>query len=511
MVKIKEWIGKLPKKTFFILGAVIAALIIVIVVITVLPSNVEKRNIKKGDAFYINGNYEKAAACYEKALSKDELNEKTYYSLICSYMAYDMEMAYMELKAFDENTALIFEKESCDSATVADIYLLAPQIMTEDMGVSKAELAQFLENANSKVKDKFNSTDLINPFYDSSLLASQDCVNSGDYVNALIWYLKAFETNLCSETEIAKMKEAANLCVEQYLAADDFDSAREIVKKYSKAFSLDEALLISKIDESNSLYDTKVSLLKKVYDAMNFYYDLAGKDFSESNFENAETALSGMLSVGWVEMVELDGSDEAETLAKSLTQTAYVYAPDYSSDYTGLGCGLYTYGDPVTDEEGNVHVKYYFYFGNYKNGVRSGYGFSFAESKEGSYRGFEGNWENDAPEGFGAEYISNYISKNSTVEYQSVIYGNFKKGIENGTMTALMRLTNAAEEVFRGTYEATDGVAPAVPTVTKDYELLTEVPEDQVVIAVIPSISKGYDIYNVLYEKTDNKLAALGF
>lgn len=510
-INVKAWIEALPKKVFLIVGGVIAVLLIAVFVILNLPGNVVKRNVKSGDKLYMKGAYEKASVKYEKAHEKAPLDEKVYYNLICSYMNVDMEKAYEEFGDFDEHFDEITDKEECNNAIICDIYLLAPQIMTEEIGIDKGTLSAFLYDANFKLINKCEISDLLAPLYDISVAAGDEYLQNNDYDNMLSCYGRAVYTKLADEETALKMKNAVAKAVEHYIGNDDFTKATDIVNDYCDDFGVNKDELLAKISEAKSLYDTKVSLLKKVYSAMEYYYDIVGKDFSEESFKDATNVLSGLLSVGWVEMMEFDGSEEAEVLAKSQASNSYVYASDYTTGYTGLGCGLYTYGDVVTDDEGNVHVKYYFYFGNYKNGVRSGYGYSFAKSKEGSYRGFEGYFENDAPNGFGVEYTSNYISKNSNVEYQRVTYGNFDKGIENGEMTTLIRLTDAPEEIFKGTYVATNGIASEVPTVTENYELLTEVPEDQIVIAVIPSIEKGYDIYNVLYEKKDNKLSALGY
>lgn len=511
MVKIKEWITKLPREVFTISGAVIVILLAAIIFINTRPGNVAKRNIKYGDEAYNKGEFAEAAVYYEKAFSIDKSNEAVFYNLILSYMGYDMESAYRRYEDVMYIAANDFlNKEDVDMAMLCNIYLLAKEITYKD-DFEKDRLYHNLAFGAERLSHNYGISDLMPALYDWSMQLGDECLAEGSYSDATYYYYWAIKTGLVDSETLSKIREVADKKFDKLLVDENFDGAVGFVRGTATYFQMDTEELMARYLKAWEFYKTKESLLSKAYDSMKFYYDLVGKDFSETNFDSVETVLSGMLSVGWTEMLELDGSEEAETVAKSLTKSAYVYAPDYEADYTGLGCGLYTYGDPVTDEEGNVHVKYYFYFGNYKDGVRDGYGFSFAESKDGSYRGFEGNWENDAPEGFGAEYISNFISKNSTAEYQSVIYGNYKNGVENGTMTALIRLTDAAEEIFKGTYEATDGVAPAVPTVTKDYELLTEVPEDQVVIAVMPSISKGYDIYNVLYEKTDNKLAALGF
>lgn len=504
MLKIREWITKIPKNVYVIIGALLLVLATLVIVISMLPMNVSKRALKKGDLYLSEGAYEKADSMYTKAIAKNKFSMEGYLGKIAATIQYDADTAKETLLESVDITKEALDKEKADKETLVEIYLYAPKL-----------LAGNLHELNSILKSGYETLDytpeLLTPLFDSYVAIADGLVLDNPY-EALSTYETALSLNMEGNPINGKIANAAVLLINQYIESDDYDKAADTLNKYGSAYGLDVSGIQERITTSKDLYDTKVALFTKVYPEMEYYYELVGKDFSKEAITNSDTVLYGMMSIGWVGMMELDGSMEAEKLANSMAQTAYVYAPSgFSKDYSGIGCGLYTYGEPSVDEEGNVHTKYYFYFGNYKNGVRSGYGFSFAKSKEGSYRGFEGNWENDAPEGFGAEYISNFISKNSPAEYQSVIFGNFTKGIENGIMTALIRLTDAAEEMFKGTYEATNGVAPSVPTVTENYELLTEVPQDQIVIAVIPSINKGYDIYNVLYEKKDNKLSALGF
>lgn len=504
MSKIREWINKIPKKVYVILGAAIALLLTLIIVISMLPVNVSNRALKKGNLFLVQGEYEKADAMFTKAITKNKYSIDAYIGKIVANSQNDIEASKETLLAAVDITTEALEKEKVDKASFVELFLYVPELIKDD-----------LVEQNTLLKFGYESLDyapdLLNPLYDSYVAIADGIVIANPY-DALLAYETALELGVEEPLIYGKIANASMLLINQYIESDDYDKATDTLNKYGAEYGLDVSSIQDRIATSKDLYDTKIALLSKVYPAMENYYELVGKNYSEESIKNAENVLCGMMSIGWVDMMELDGSLEAEKLANSMTQTAYVYAPaGFTKDYSGMGCGLYTYGEPSVDEEGNNHTKYYFYFGNYKNGVRSGYGFSFAKSKEGSYRGFEGNWENDAPEGFGVEYISNYVSKNSPVEYQSVVFGNFTKGIENGTMTALIRLTDAAEEMFKGTYEAENGVAPSVPTVTEDYELLTQVPEDQVVIAVIPSINKGYDIYNVLYKKKDAKLSALGF
>lgn len=500
--KIKTWINNLSVKAFVIAGAAILGLTIILLVVAMLPGNVSKRAVNKGDNLFLKGDFEKAAIMYDKAVSKNRLNLAGYAGSVLAKSNYDIENARDALLQAVDITKDAAE-DTKKTNELIEIYLLAPSLFTDD--------AKKLNEVLQYGYDMLSEPGELRPALFDSYVALGDCSKKESPLVALEQYDKAALLEPDNAELNDKIGQTAGELIVKYIESDQYEAAYATLDKYGLVYGLDVDSLKNEINSAQELYEVKISLLSKVYEKMKFYYDLVGKDFNEEQISDESNVLCGMLSVGWADMLELDGSQEAEQLATSLSQSAYIYVPDANEPMTGLGCGLYTYGEPSEDAEGNLHVKYYFFFGEYENGVRNGYGFSFAESKEDSYRGFEGSWKNDAPEGFGVEYISNYQSKLAETQYQRITYGNYASGIENGTMTTRIRLTDASEEMFIGTYEVTDGDANEVPTTTDDYELLNEIPENQKVIAVIPSVNKGYDIHNVLYQLVGSRLAVLGY
>lgn len=125
------------------------------------------------------------------------------------------------------------------------------------------------------------------------------------------------------------------------------------------------------------------------------------------------------------------------------------------------------YGDK--DENGKrngtgiaVYADGYYYYGDYKDDVRSGMGIYiravYSESSSiGSYI-FEGEFADDKPNGKGTATSNYYKDKiDASGLVKQVITGEYKNGLENGTMS-LTGMTKSGASVSY-TYNTTDGVA----------------------------------------------------
>lgn len=119
-----------------------------------------------------------------------------------------------------------------------------------------------------------------------------------------------------------------------------------------------------------------------------------------------------------------DRSDTAESYVNAMTSDHAVYIPGGS--LTGTGAGVYNLGDGW----------YYFYYGDYVDGVRTGKGVSFVRSYSDAYEYYEGMWSNDLPNGQGA------VTTITTIDYDGygvfvyidIFSGNLVNGLWNGTV-----------------------------------------------------------------------------
>ena len=131
-----------------------------------------------------------------------------------------------------------------------------------------------------------------------------------------------------------------------------------------------------------------------------------------------------MSAQDYTSMLEVDGSDEAVAYVNAMVSDRAVYTPDGSGN--GVGAGVYKFGDGG----------YYFYYGGYAGGGRTGDGIIFMDCGDYYYL-FTGAWSNDAPNGNGTVkwvYLDGSIDVTAT--------GNLVNGLWDGSVS---RITYSAE------------------------------------------------------------------
>lgn len=148
-------------------------------------------------------------------------------------------------------------------------------------------------------------------------------------------------------------------------------------------------------------------------------------------------------------MLQVDGSTQADELVaqmKQRGQDVFIFGDDYSGekDFTGQAVGLYIIPDG-----------YYFYYGDYTDGERSGFGTSYWKNGDGTYEMYQGYWDNDAPNGTGT--ITNRDDYNNTT---TMVSGTFLDGHQDGDMS--IDVVDAWGKISHGEYKATDGDAPEI-------------------------------------------------
>lgn len=155
-----------------------------------------------------------------------------------------------------------------------------------------------------------------------------------------------------------------------------------------------------------------------------------------------------MNAKNYAAMVDLDGSDAAESYVKAMTGNHTIYIPGGS--LTGTGAGVY--------KDGN---SYYFYYGDYADGVRTGHGVSFVQSYSNAYEYYEGMWSNDAPNGEGM--ITTVVDDGE--------FNIFKGNLVNGLWKGEVKITSS--DIFGEIYDLSFTADNGVPTQDKTDEYLT--------------------------------------
>ena len=509
---IKEM--KISKKLLYILGGCAGALLIALLVILLIPSNRISRNLSNGDKFYGKENYETAIKKYQKAVDVHGLNVKGSLGVVRSKLALE-EDASSEFEAVMEKLKPYFEEKSKgleakegeipfkhfiseeDFPFLTELLLLAGQAEND-----KDKCIEFLE-AGYEYLD--NTPDLNGALYDAYCSKAADMAENEPEV-AAGYYEKAFLYGKDDQTT----EKYSDMLYDYSLKLTDegsFDKALEVLEdcKGKVLFDVEEALNSSLVKKE--MYETKVNVLSKAYEALKGYYE-----YSVSEEKNETSPVGGMCDWDLTDMLMIDGSSEAEKIALSFSEDAYIWAPEgYTKDFSGIACGLYPYGETYKGEDGKNHVSYYFFYGNYENGIRKGYGISFAKSDATSFYGFEGNYENNSPNGEGTKFIKQNYTYTSLPECMIKIKGLWKDGLENGEMNRTVVLSEHPDTYFAGSYQATNGIAPGVSAATEDYEIINEPEESATLIAVLPSVDAGYNYYVPVYQYEGMRLSALGY
>ncbi len=151
------------------------------------------------------------------------------------------------------------------------------------------------------------------------------------------------------------------------------------------------------------------------------------------------------------EVKEVMRSDEVKDLADEIVSddVSYYYgSKDADGNRNGKGLALYLDG--------------YYYYGTFDNNIRSGQGTwmraVYSESSAiGSYI-FQGNWENDLPNGEGVATSNFYKDRISESEMvKQVIKGEYSDGLENGSMSLSGATKGGASVQY--TYKSENGIA----------------------------------------------------
>lgn len=496
----EDTIEKAEKKPFYKvwyidLGIAIGILLIVFTIIMMLPANRAKRALNKADKLYAETNYEQAFAYYEKAEKLTENSIKPFLGYALVNLALndsDKTGKYKEYVTAIENFTEMKEDEYGD---FLEFFLLAPESIASEPA-NKRDILLFAYTLLDK------PVELKTAFSDSYFETGVALMETS-YPDALVQFDEALRLSHNAESYIPKVRETVCLYLEALKEADSYAAAYELLDKYGELTGINVALVRENLENAEAYYEIKCSLLSSVSNAMKPLYDKYSDSLSKESIEAIEEPLFRLVTENFDSMMQLDGSEAANALVESMTQKNYIYADGgFTEEYTGVAAGLYSIGEGPG---------YYFYYGDFKNGKREGYGISFAKVGSTSYAVFEGTWKDDAPNGFGVLYDNSRYSYTSLSECVETTYGNWKNGYEDGEMKLIAVLNEHPDTYFVNTFVATEGEVPDVEGLPIYYGIIDETPEGERLILVAPSVTDGYEYIYAIYIDEGSKLGAIGY
>ncbi len=392
-------------------------------------------------------------------------------------------------------------KESTDFAI--DFFLLIPEIIENtETRVDYAKQAYELLPDNSDIKtmlaDAYYAygTDLLKTDKEKALEAFDETLSLSD--------------NAESYTET--VSGAVLSLIDAYISTDDFDKSYSLLDKYSEQLSLNYDEVKATIDTAENLYQIKNELLSNAENYLKPFYAEYSTSCSLETVQSMETALYRGSTYDFSGMLSLDGSNEAETLALSGAAHSYIYTQDgYNSNFTGTAAGLYLIGEQYTNDDGSLGQGYYFYYGDYVNGIREGYGIIIIKLDDSSYEVFEGTFKDDKPEGFGILYENGLSAVTSQNVMQKLTYGNFTGGLENGEMTVNAVLGEYPDTYFTTTYTADNGKVAPLEGELIDYNIVSEAPAGTNLSIIIPCVEEGDEFFIPIYLAEDSLLGVTAF
>ena len=259
---------------------------------------------------------------------------------------------------------------------------------------------------------------------------ADDFVTYTDYDARIEVYNKALELAPDNQDALDKRAGCAKDALEGMINNGDYDGAEAFIDKYKD--------IVTGVDYD--IYESQIETFRK------------NQAMIKETMENAEEYMSGK---DYESMLSVDNSEGAELIYSTMQGDQYIYAAgEDTTGYTGTAVAL------CKCSEG-----YYFYYGSFEDGIRSGEGNSFMMSSDGYYRAYEGSWADGKPNGSGKTIEKGHSvnEKNEIEKYMCYYTGNLVDGLFDGAVSAEIK---AAGNTYTGSFTADNG---AVEDVSGDY------------------------------------------
>lgn len=437
--KIK-WTEKLKSKKGMMIGAVAVAAVAILVGLGIYntPANRLDRQLDLGQKYLEEQNYEQAIVAFNQAIEIDDRCLEAYVGGIEAYVQSGNveELPVFYEKALEAARSIEGEVLDANMSYVSSIYASADEVYDDLNKITEIlEEGLTVTGENQEVKQEL---------VENYIELAKEYETKDNYTECLTVYDRLLEL----DEQNSQVLEGLGNCLTEYIDAlidtKNYAEAKTLIEKYKGyPLNVDFDTYLSEITELERIEMEIVSYMNKVYELM--------------------------LVEDYIALGELFYSEETESFV-DLIDDRYIYFPQNEKK----GTGVYKYID-INGEE-NIC----FYYGEYLGEIRTGKGTLFGNCGD-CQQGiciFKGDWNDDAPNGYGEEQVSHDNGDN-----YAITSGMLIDGIWDGEIQRTM-----------GHFDMPFTVVDGIPLDRKD-EFLEEIP---VVFTGIPeNISiYAYDIVN---------------
>lgn len=421
--------GTQKKKKTGLLIAVIAVVVVLGLVagayfLFYTPDKRFDRNMIAADEALNNSDYDQAADSYEKALDIYSNNVTAMNGLIQAEINLgESDEAREDFVDFREKL-VSFEADKVEEENdeIVKFYKYADSLYSDTDSLIDAYKEGYDLTGDSDLKSK-----LVAAYVDRA-----DDMDDADYEKKIDAYDDALALDSANEAALNGRKTCAYAVLDGMMDAEKYDEAEQFISTYTDKLSdVDFSSYTNKIESERALITARHDLMEQTISLM-----------SKGDYEG---------------MLDVDGSDNASLVIDNMEGDSYIYAQDgYDSSYTGKAAGIYK-------AEELLGTGYYFYYGDYKDGIRSGQGTLFVKTDgyNKAYQIYEGAWSNDKPNGAGKDTSVNEEAAGELVTVTRS--GNLVDGLYDGEVSvSLVSQDEQYGGTYTGTFTATKGDAPDI-------------------------------------------------
>lgn len=374
---------------------VIATIIAVLTGISVYntPENRLVRQMDLGYKYLVEGRYEEAIVAFENAITIDNKCIEAYAGSMEAYMHTEndenIQKAYNKALAAIENQENEIGIENIEY--VIEIYMLADKVYSNDLeqALQILEAGFWITKGNDTIKAQ-----LIKDY----LGVAEERVENEMYGESLFAFDRLLELEGDNQKILGELSEFLDKYLDILMQEGKYDEIKALADKYKDvSLKVEFEMILKEIEEIQRIEAENKTFMQEVYELMSL------EDYNA--------------------MYDIYNSDKTRTFIERMEQNSYIYFPESNERMLGEGAGVYKYGEG----------EYYFYYGEYVEGIRKGKGVVFKNlSDYEGYRVFCGEWEQDAPNGYGEIKKSSHARNNAEVSLTMVEKGNLKNGLWDG-------------------------------------------------------------------------------